>query len=219
MTNQKQLSRILNAWERVAKSNPELQSRFDMLSWVDGSTAEPGYDDIATRAFGDWNSIDSIDPRDPMFRIGRMLESIDVELHWHDEWSQCSECSKPFRVQPDCYGWQPSYFVLNDCESICHHCIDSNIDEVLETCAGSHRISAPPTIDLTEHGYKLVHDGFERGLHHHQNAEPQAIADLLEKIDVRKYIFQVDAIGQFDVQFSVYVPEADYDAVCDLQFT
>lgn len=118
--------------------------------------AERGYclsDEHGMVVFGDWNSRRF--PRDGepgltkdenrMPRAFDLLQKLGCDCEWYDEWATCGECGKAVRTQPNCYQWQPSYVLHNECELVCEDCVAENPDEYFESLDGStnrsHHIS------------------------------------------------------------------------------
>lgn len=181
--------------------------------------AEPGYETPASGiiAIGNWNSVTIGPDKEDLTlrRLGRMLERrYGVSLEWDDEWSSCDECGKLIRTSPDCYGWTGSYWIT-DGSIICHECVkssESSIREYLESYEGHARNAMTIDIDPEEHGYvKLNSQSYENGLHGGQNDAPAAIAKTLRAKGARRILFKIDSKGQFDLDFSVYVHESEYN--------
>ena len=188
----------------------EIQLHFD-------GYAEPGYDasESGIVATGNWNDITHYDKESNEFvndddtpsRVARLLEHYGVTLEWSDEWDTCDNCGKLVRTQPDSYGWQKSY--VGDCEIICLNCIDP--EEHLESLEDEdNKANTLSHIDPAEYGYVLLDEKFEHGLHSGQNADPKVIASGLREKGIRRFLFNLDGVGQFDIDFSVYVHESEY---------
>ncbi len=97
-------------WQRTTKSEIE------NLGYAPGY-AEPGYTDPARGILlANWNYFPS--------RIDRTLEDAGYKVEWRDEWDACAECGKLVRTTADCYSWQPSYVLMNECEVVCHNCVN-----------------------------------------------------------------------------------------------
>jgi len=183
--------------------------------------AEPGYDDpesgiIATgnwNSSGEWDSAENkyIDTDNTMPRIAAILEKIGVEIEWEDEWAECSECGKLIRTSPDSYGWTQSYW-QNDCEILCQDCVLADPTDYLESLEGNEHSANTLDIDLSESGYVCVNDeSFENGLYGGQSDSPSVIADDLRKRGITRFIFEIDNVGQFDMDFSVWIHESETD--------
>lgn len=194
--------------------------RLEEIRLVDGY-AEPGYgslegDDLI--AFGNWNTFtrwddetrESITLDDTPERVGNLLEKLGVELEWCDEWYTCDQCNKAVRTSPDSYSWKRSYFE-SDGEITCEACTLEDPEAYLESLEGESNRAITLDVDPTKHEYVLAGDRFENGFHEGQAADPGKIAELLEKMDITRYVFRIDTVGQFDVEFSVYVHEDDIE--------
>lgn len=83
--------------------------------------AEPGYTDPAKMVLmANWN----VFPRG----ISSILERYGYAIEWSDEWAVCSNCNGAVRVQPDSWGWTPSY-TIGDGELTCSDCLRASGDE------------------------------------------------------------------------------------------
>ena len=135
-----------------------------------------------------------------------------MELEWSDEWETCSQCNKLVRSQPDSYSWTRQYWDTEDGEIVCVECVQEHPEDYLESLEGStSKCITIDGIDPTEHGYKLLEEGFQNGLYGGQSADPKKIGKSLQKQGVERFIFKMDSVGQFDCEFSVYVHEDDYE--------
>ena len=199
--------KIIEAGYNSAKTNngrwriEEIELHFD-------GYAEPGYDrsESGIVATGNWNDVDG---DDTPCRVGRLLEHYGVAIEWSDEWTECAECGRIVRTQPDSYGWQKSYVLVDDCDIICLECV--NPEEHLESLEGEdNKANTLSHIDPAEYGYILLDGEFESGLHRGQNADPKVIASGLREKGITRYLFNLDGVGQFDINFSVYVHESEY---------
>lgn len=181
------------------------------LQWAN-DYAEPGYSCDETKGifFADWNdrtrynsetreheTLDSTPSR-----VCSILEAAGYEIEWCDEWTECDECGRAVRIQPDSYSWRPSFVLFNDCEIVCSKCVENDTDAYLD-----HLLNNPETadtfgIDWTEHGFTRNDEIYENGFHPGQNDDPKAIAESLPAgVD---YLFSVDSVGQFDMRFSLW---------------
>lgn len=197
--------------------------------------AEPGYgctDSII--AFGNWNPSDSTDadgdrvsgfdlPDDHINalpkKLGELLEKAGVECEWSDEWAECGDCGKAVRTQGDSYCWTPSY-VYSDGEITCGDCVLEDPSSYLESLEGDKNTAITLSVDPEQYGYTQLPESYENGFHPGQNASPALIAEALRGIGLNRFIFRIDAQGQFDTRFSVFVADEelaglvpDYDDV------
>lgn len=135
-----------------------------------------------------------------------------------DEYSTCGECGNVIRTSPTSYGWTPDYW-LSDCEILCGNCVRSDPDDYIEwlteqtdSAHGCH------LVDPTEHGFTLVLQGLENGMHHGQADDPIAIQGWARENGLA--VLWVTRSGQFDVSFNGYFawrgcPECRYfDVEC-----
>lgn len=198
----------------------EVEVRF----FLDGY-AEPGYDGELV-AIANWNdrtkwdreSGRSVTIDDRPSRLAKVLKRrYGFGLQWEDEWDECCICYKPVRTKPDCYHWTPSYSLDRDGGYICNSCLDDDIGqrrEVVDTAIHEyeHQLSNP-NIDLDELGFEEVLGGLEHGLYGGQAADPNAITRSLEAAGYERFVCRLDATGQFDCRFSLWV---DRDEVARL---
>jgi len=184
----------------IAKIDPDRQGDVNFYQ-----IAEPGYDPNIG-VFANWN-------KHPKW--ARAIEKLErlgcpISAEWSDEWVDCHECGKAYRSQPDSYGWTKSWwFGPYDCEIICADCTRKHmLDEYLEWLSESHE-RADLFLDdgeLEDAGWRRVDYDFENGLYGGQAASPKKIAAYLHRNGFDKLIFKVDSVGQFDTDFSVWVP-------------
>jgi len=178
--------------------------------------SEPGYTepDSGIVATGNWNSCTewvrnncrTID--DSMPRFAKILEALDVEIQWEDEWTTCHDCGKLVRTSPDSYSYQPSYTILNDCELVCHECIAEDPSDYLESLEGKINANTMERIYPGSYGYTLLEE-FERGMHRGQDDDPEAISNTLSSAGFERFIFNIDSTGQFDFRFSVWLHDEE----------
>lgn len=212
---EKLAKRAWRAIERATESAQTAQgrSRLEEIEIYTGYT-EPGYAEHAVVALGNWNDITRYDEATRAFEdvdrspsaISAALEKLGCELEWSDEWARCDGCGHLVRTQPDSYSWKRSY-VETDGDILCFKCIDP-VDHLERLEGQSRRCNTILTIDPAQHGYVKIECSFEHGLHPGQAADPATIAKTLQRVGVRRFLFQLDETRQFDLDFSVYVHES-----------
>lgn len=157
--------------------------------------AEPGYSNPEKAIlFNNWNYF-SADVTD-------LLEKYGYSIEWEDEWSTCEECGKAVRTSPDSYGWQPSYFIMNDCELFCKDCVP--MDEYLESLEDKPTRALNDHVNPADYGYVKLEGDFENGFHPGQNANPREIYKRLHDAGHKRLLFNIDSVGQFDMYFSIW---------------
>lgn len=215
------VNRILNAAHNMAENNKNylVRNAIEYITIHIDGYAEPGctsqHDIIAT---GNWNDIYKYENGERTFvsdipsRVGKLLEKIGVEIEWEDEWAECSNCGKLVRTSPNTYGWQPS-FKLMDCELLCIDCIEDDVEGYLLSLEGnSDTANTISSINPEDYGYiKYSDDNYETGCHYGQNDKPAKIAKELEKLEVSRYLFNVESTGQFETKWNVYVHNDEVD--------
>lgn len=208
------VQRILNAAYNVA-THQNTRYRLQDMRFAPGY-AEPGYPDVELVVIGDWNTVSEfkegkwITLDGTMARVANLISSLDgVEIDWCDEYVACDECQRFVRSKPDSYSWTRSYYELPD-SRVCQYCIDENEDlqaEILKDLEGRENSALTLDINPEEHGYMLLEEEFVHGFHPGQANDPRVIAKSLWDLGIDRFLFTIDSVGQFDIQFSVYVHE------------
>jgi len=210
---------LVEKFRNKAKTE-EAKYRIDEIQLHTSGYAEPGYTDPKSGviAQGNWNDISKWNEATHSFdkldttpgEVAAALEKIGVELEWCDEWVTCCSCQKIVRCEPNSYGWMRSYWETEDGEVECVECTQKDPTSYLEHLEGQNNSAMTIEIDLSEHGYKLVDSKFESGLYGGQAANPKLIAKALEEQNISRFIFVIDHVGQFDMDFSVWIHEEDW---------
>lgn len=181
-----------------------------------GFACEPGYDEDVIRVFYNWNNAEK------QSGIIERLNQIGcpIEAEWSDQWTSCSICGRYVRTQPDGYSWLRSYAEINY-DTICHECIKGDPELYIEYLVGEPKRANTILSSecLTELGWKCFAERQENGLHGGQAKEPAKIARWLREHGVNEFLFNLDCVGQFDSEFSVWVkqdceltpPEHEYE--------
>jgi len=220
MTCAEKVDEILENAEKTAKTD-EARERLGEIQ-IHFKYCEPWYhlDEGKLILTGNWNDItqyikdvgfETID--DTMSVVAKLLEEAGCELEWSDEWQECEGCSGIFRIKPDGHGWKKSYFTFKDDSTFCEECIIKHcLNDYLEEHEGNDkRAITIDGIDLSEHGYVKADVDFENGLYHGQNDDPKNIGKTLKKNGITRYLFYLDSVGQFDMNFSVWIHEEEIE--------
>ncbi len=145
----------------------------------------------------------------PYYRVPEGVIDFDdhgIEFGFSDEWDTCSKCLGVIRTSPDSYGWQPDYHRSDYDGLVCSECLDP--DDYLKDHKNRNALVNTYLVDPDDHGYTLIEDvRFEAGLHRGQNADPNAIVELLNSYDYD--VIFTGSVGQFDVNFNVWVKAND----------
>ncbi len=190
--------------------------------------SEPGYgSDDTVIVLGDWNpkrfprgddaplsKAENIGPR-----LANALEKVGAEIQWLDEWTECQNCYRAIRTEPDSYSWRPAFAWLSD-EIICSRCLLENVNGSIES--GEYINNASKAITWTD-GATLEREGwaqwapgdphqYENGWHPGQDDDPRdVLAEILADDPDAEVLFLIDATGQFDVRFSAYTRAREDD--------
>ena len=187
--------------------------------WCEGYATGQGYDSEEFRGvlLANWNNVTrwNKDTKSHetlcrcMERIGDLAEKAGYALEWSDEWTECGGCYKAVRTQPDGHGWRPQYWIIEEDALYCRDCADPC--EVAADCVGDARKALPEWITPQSVGYYPVTEDteYENGWHPGQTDTPDDVSGKLEKAGVKRYVFVVGDIGQFDVRFGVCVRKRD----------
>jgi len=137
----------------------------------------------------------------------------EVEFDWDDEWTMCGECYKAVRTVPTHYGWTPSYMWAGDCDIVCHEHYEDYKESIIDYYKNDTNRAVNrdfyPVLEKT--GFICYSPDeycqrFETGWHPGQNDDPKKIAkDIEEQLPGYDYIFKIDNVGQFDINWSVYL--------------
>jgi hypothetical protein len=181
--------------------------------------AEPGYED-GPMVIGNWNNVDKYDSvkreRTDVStlpsRLCNVLEKLGLETRYSDEWASCNDCGKLVRTSPDSYSWTPSYALVNECELLCHECIEEDSSDYLEGLENNPSTAMTLDIDPTAHGYVRMNEHeYENGFHEGQNDSPKEILADLESKGYQRVLFKISEASQFYMKFDVYVHESDIE--------
>ena len=217
LTKAERTKRAFNVIRNAKAKTSEGEDRIGEINLHTEGYAEPGYSSkhgiVAT---GNWNEISEWKEGESKVLditpslVAARLEKLGVDLEWSDEWEACCECRKLVRTSPDSYGWKRAYWMSDD-GAVCQECIKDNPESYLESLENNDREAMTINLNLTEHNYVLLEDGFENGLYGGQAADPKAIAKALREQGITRFIFNIDGVGQFDLKFSVYVHKDQMD--------
>lgn len=181
------------------------ESEIECLAWYD-DYAEPGYSAERHGVLAaNWNPF----PDD----VVSLLEKAGFSIEWSDEWTECVGCNKAVRTVADSYGWRRSYLETDD-GALCQACAREEPDTVLDQIMNNPRAALTFDLgDLGELGFVKLMGDLESGLHPGQDADPALIARQLRAAGVDRYFFQIDSVGQFDLDFSVWVDRDQLDRI------
>lgn len=209
MINYNRIEKILSAAKNSVKTN-EGKYRIEEIEIYPGYS-EPGYDG-ETVALGNWNGISKYENNkyialdDTPERVCKLLEKLGVSCEWSDEWTSCGDCGKLVRTTGNSYSWQPSFVIIDDCELVCHECMDN--ESYLESLEGNcEKACTIADIDPCDYGYVKLEE-YESGWYG-INDSPTKIGKSLEEKGISRFIFYIEGNEQFRTRFSVYVHESE----------
>ena len=138
-----------------------------------------------------------------------LLDSSGYALYFEDEAITC-ERGKVWETTPTHYGWEPKFMVTQGGEIITADDSPSVwIDECILTDYMQEMVALPSFItqvDIEAEGFVKFNKehSYENGWHPGQTDDPKKIAQALLE-DYSEVLFQINRVGQFDVQFDVWV--------------
>jgi hypothetical protein len=220
MCGSNELEREMIMSKRIALQRLEEELESGAINWYSGY-AEPGYDSGKKGVLvSNWNRysdkahrfhyVDLNGEGDYGGEFTSELEHLGYEIEWDDTVIDC-ECGKLFRTTADSYGWK-RYGYIFDGYAKCGDCIKADPTDYLEEIEGDpHKANTIQGLNLESHGYVKLEQEFEHGLYGGQDSDPKVIADSLKALGITRFVFEVDSVGQFDLDFSVYVHESEKD--------
>lgn len=184
------------------------------IQWYPGYS-EPGYTDAEYGVLlANWNPksfacTNSGEVPSIPSRVSHLIEKtgLGYAMEWSDEWSDCGNCGKIVRTNPDNYSWTRSYVIFNDCELVCQKCVT---DEMLEEYLMNNVDTADAFgRDWSMRGWVKFDDDFEGGWH--CNDSPKNIVKNHVKND-DNFLFQIRNVGQFSMNFILWTRAWDYES-------
>ena len=175
-------------------------------------------------AFGNWNRVTKykngsfVTIDDAPDQVADKLQKLGVELEWSDEWDFCQGCGKAFRTKPDSYSWQRNC-IDDGCGTLaCGKCVTEQPAIYLSCLEGRTDTCLTLDLDLSELDYVLLEDRFQYGLYGGQNADPEAIGDAVTEQGIERFLFKLEAVRQFDTEFSLWVHKSELSKLDQDQF-
>jgi len=179
--------------------------------YVESGYTDPESGIVATGNWnpGDWNAPKEEREMQTMPRLAEALGKLGVNLEWEDEWTVCSTCDGLVRIGADSYDWKQNYYNSDDGPK-CADCVRKNPTEYLAGLEGNSDNACTFDLDLAGLGYRQVKEEFCHGLYGGQDSDPKAIGVALRTIGVSRYLFFVNSVGQFDMNFSLWIHRSEW---------
>ena len=165
-----------------------------------------------------WFRVDELAGKKKAEAITDALGKFQIRTAFEDEVAECDMCGTAVEIQPTHYGWQPNWiYDKEEMEYICRHCVEQADADELEDYIESFKceLRAVPdwmAKDLQRIGFVCMEDDalacarFESGWHPHQTDDPNKVAkEIEEKLPHHDYVFKLNSVGQFDVNYSVFI--------------
>lgn len=138
-----------------------------------------------------------------------LLDSMGYALYFYDEVITCGQ-GKVWETIPTHYGWEPKFMVTQGGEIIT---TDDEPSLWIEECVLTDYVQEMAALPSFISSDEIEAEGFVKfnkeqsfvsGWHPGQTDDPKKIAQSLLE-DYSEVLFQIDRVGQFDVQFDVWV--------------
>jgi len=173
--------------------------------------AEPGYAQPSQPYvfLGNWWHSDGETLKES--KLVSVIEAAGGAVEWHDEWTECEECNRAVRTKPDSHSWTRSYVEWDD-EVACHECMERPArrrDFLQDQLEGTSDHAETLGWDLAELGYVRMDADFQNGLYGGQSASPHKIADALLERGIERFVFQIEHVRQFDVDFCCWLHSSE----------
>ena len=171
----------------------------------------------------DWNKIDKIYPN-----LQVWFEDADYDTGFEDEWDYCQDCGRAIYTTPRMYGDTPNW-ITDEYGRQCRDCWLKNPETDMFINPGTDTPKAIQNWQMDTFksmGFQCLGEEdescsiFESGFYPGQNDTPKEAVERLEKLypgfshdrpgEELEYIFVVDCVGQFDIQWSIWY-RTDHD--------
>lgn len=168
------------------------------------------------------------------FDVTKLIDKAGLEMGFSDTYDRCSECYTLIYTQPNGYGDHGRFRHTEEGELICRECDlkdpERYLTEYLEDLAKPSRFIRAFELPIPA-GFRQICEEdtfmgeprkhpimFERGLHLHQRENPKSQYALLSDNGITDVLFDIET-GQFDVRWSLWVRDENYEAAYDLVTT
>jgi hypothetical protein len=135
------------------------------------------------------------------------------EVYDYRHCAACQGCNTVVDIAPTSYGWRPDFWYVDGEGYYCGSCVAKSFaEEYIEHCtsaAESNELFGCDLVDPEDHGFRLVAEGLEVGLHEGQSDSPKKVQAFL--IAAGYEVTWVIRSGQFDRIFDLYVRKWDHD--------
>lgn len=162
--------------------------------------------------------------------LSEILERMDLDIDWSDEYARCDGCGAAVRTQPDSYGWSPRYIAEYYGEILCENCVREDklfYDEEFmdqnfayddwKGVPDFHVKVVPENFipDLKRAGWRcfenedaceLYQTGWHRGMDDHPAGALKGIQEALgdQEFWKRMWVFAISDNGQFHTSWTVF---------------
>ena len=156
---------------------------------------EPGYtkaadDNVIVTA--NWNNVPGA--------IVDIMCDCGYDIEWSDEWSMDYDANKIYRVSPDSWGWEPSYFIAYECELLG---IYDNEEFFVETMAENQTMFIPSDMDLEKYEYVNIDEVCYQNGWYGRNDDAEKIREKARE-KFRYVLLQTCSVGQFAHDWSIW---------------
>ena len=210
------VNKIMEIVKRMDSSttyNYMVQNFISDMEFCTQGYSEPGYSSESGMVMiSNWNDITYYDRKTNKStlisnlpsRLNSVFERMGIDCVYYDEWTTCGDCGKCVRTQGDSYSWMQSYHDFDN-ERLCIECILKNPECYLEDLEGKANVANTMIEDPSKYGYVKINQKDYMNDWYGNDDNPIKLSRELDNKGISRYLFSVNHVGQFDINFSMYV--------------
>ena len=148
---------------------------------------------------------------------GQYHKGVQVLTGFDDQYTHCSGCNGLICTTPMYYGDTGRYQYI-ECDILCKNCILEDPEEIIENCLNDSNKAIPDYLTdyIKDQGFVCFSNDdnycpiYETGFHIGQNDNPKDIEKKIKELKHNyDYLFMINSVGQFDVQWSVFIKRVE----------
>ena len=163
--------------------------------------------------FEDWKSLIAVEkalqpgfePKDEY--DDSVLEELDIDYGFSDEWGRCDNCGKLVRLEADSAHWVPDFF-WDENGLCCGNCVRQNPEEYIAWLLEQPVERANTILDgkaLESAGFHKVDGNYENGWYDRHDSPEEILNKAHEEHPEAEFIFSISGVGKFAVQFELWM--------------